>query len=112
MEQFIGVAQDGYPIYGPYQADLGRDATNDDLDECHGRQVGEYYRYVFPGKRRRKLPLCNGMLQVILLSLWQRQVQKSEEKELQFSKLDPKCMSMLDELLNFTQMFFFSGPNH
>ena len=60
MEQFIGVARDGYPTYDPYQADLGRDARNDDLDECHGRQVGEYYRYVFLGRGEENYPYVMG----------------------------------------------------
>jgi hypothetical protein len=32
----IGVALDGYGIYSMYDAN-GRELTNDDLDECHGR---------------------------------------------------------------------------
>ena len=38
---------DGFPIYGPFVSALRRIATNDDLDECHGRyDPGLGYRYI------------------------------------------------------------------
>ncbi|XP_066295094.1 uncharacterized protein [Branchiostoma lanceolatum] len=40
----IGVALDGFPIYGPTD-ETGRALTSADLDECHGRQVNGQYRY-------------------------------------------------------------------
>ncbi|XP_064648359.1 uncharacterized protein LOC135500680 [Lineus longissimus] len=42
--QLIGVALDGFPIYGPVDAD-GNDVTSADLDGCNGRYVGGEYRY-------------------------------------------------------------------
>ncbi|XP_062611023.1 uncharacterized protein LOC134272871 [Saccostrea cucullata] len=45
-DQFIGVALDGFPIYGPYASDKGSEPlTADDLDICHGRMVDGKYRY-------------------------------------------------------------------
>ncbi|XP_060068403.1 uncharacterized protein LOC132548554 [Ylistrum balloti] len=44
-DELLGVAFDGFPIYGPMASDLGRDVTNKDLDECHGRMVNGKYRY-------------------------------------------------------------------
>lgn len=48
-DEFIGVAFDGFPIYGPNATDLGREVTNSDLDECHGRNSTlngvQAYRY-------------------------------------------------------------------
>ncbi|XP_069140992.1 uncharacterized protein [Argopecten irradians] len=44
-DELLGVAFDGFPIYGPMASDLGRDVTNQDLDECHGRMVNGNYRY-------------------------------------------------------------------
>ncbi|XP_071808822.1 uncharacterized protein [Asterias amurensis] len=40
----IGVALDGFPIYGPIDEN-GNTLTSDDLDECHGRYVNGEYRY-------------------------------------------------------------------
>ena len=36
LTQMIGVAFDGFAIYGPVD-EFGRTLTSDDLDECHGR---------------------------------------------------------------------------
>ncbi|XP_061182288.1 uncharacterized protein LOC133190614 [Saccostrea echinata] len=45
-DQFIGVALDGFPIYGPRASDKGTEPlTSDDLDICHGRMVDGKYRY-------------------------------------------------------------------
>ncbi|XP_063689084.1 uncharacterized protein LOC134822119 [Bolinopsis microptera] len=40
----IGVALDGYPIYGPID-ETGRQLTTADLDECHGKVSDGQYRY-------------------------------------------------------------------
>lgn len=40
----IGVALDGFPIYGPVDED-GHQLTSRDLDECHGKWHGSEYRY-------------------------------------------------------------------
>ncbi|XP_070559970.1 uncharacterized protein [Ptychodera flava] len=40
----VGVALDGYAIYGPIDEN-GDLLTSDDLDECHGRYVNGVYRY-------------------------------------------------------------------
>ncbi|XP_019613981.1 PREDICTED: uncharacterized protein LOC109461943, partial [Branchiostoma belcheri] len=40
----VGVAFDGFPIYGPRTED-GVTLTSADLDECHGRLVDGRYRY-------------------------------------------------------------------
>ena len=41
----IGVAFDGFGIYGPVD-ELGRTLTSDDLDECHGRYNSDgVYQY-------------------------------------------------------------------
>lgn len=46
VDEFIGVAFDGFPIYGPNVSDIpGRWLTSDDLDSCHGRTVNGQYRY-------------------------------------------------------------------
>ncbi|KAJ1454969.1 YHYH protein-domain-containing protein [Pelagophyceae sp. CCMP2097] len=42
---FIGVALDGFPIYSKFSAN-GVELTNADLDECHGYESPEGYRYV------------------------------------------------------------------
>ena len=45
VDEFIGVALDGYPIYGPrvsYQSAL---LTSNDLDNCHGTNRSGRYRY-------------------------------------------------------------------
>ncbi|XP_060075510.1 collagen alpha-5(IV) chain-like [Ylistrum balloti] len=44
-DELIGVARDGFPIYGPMASDLKRDVMNSDLDKCHGRFVNGKYRY-------------------------------------------------------------------
>lgn len=44
-EYFIGVAWDGYPIYGPYDAN-GNYVANSALDSCHGYDPGTGYRYI------------------------------------------------------------------
>lgn len=44
-DELIGVARDGFPIYGPMASDLGREVVNADLDKCHGRFVNGQYRY-------------------------------------------------------------------
>lgn len=44
-DELLGVAFDGFPIYGPMASDLGREVTNNDLDQCHGRMVNGHYRY-------------------------------------------------------------------
>jgi len=46
-DKLLGVAFDGFPIYGPMASDLGRDVKNSDLDKCHGRYVHGKYRYHF-----------------------------------------------------------------
>lgn len=43
-DEFVGVALDGYPIYGPKTAD-GTILTSSNLDACHGRTVNGNYRY-------------------------------------------------------------------
>ncbi|CAH1268749.1 Hypp3975 [Branchiostoma lanceolatum] len=40
----VGVAADGFPIYGPVD-ETGRTLTSADLDECHGREVNGQYQY-------------------------------------------------------------------
>jgi len=40
----VGVALDGFPIYGPID-DNGQQLTSADLDECHGKWHGNEYRY-------------------------------------------------------------------
>ncbi|XP_035687676.1 uncharacterized protein LOC118423577 [Branchiostoma floridae] len=42
--QIVGVAADGFAIYGPVDED-GIVLTNADLDECHGRMKDGVYRY-------------------------------------------------------------------
>lgn len=44
-DEFIGVALDGYPIYGPNVSDSDHILTSTDLDECHGRVINGKYRY-------------------------------------------------------------------
>ena len=36
-DEFIGVALDGFSVYGPNVSEFGRNIRNSDLDECHGR---------------------------------------------------------------------------
>ncbi|XP_052076500.1 uncharacterized protein LOC127714481 [Mytilus californianus] len=45
IDEFIGVALDGFPIYGPNASDVNSLLTSTDLDECHGREVNGAYRY-------------------------------------------------------------------
>ncbi|OPL32694.1 hypothetical protein AM593_10840, partial [Mytilus galloprovincialis] len=45
VDEFIGVALDGFPIYGPNASDFNILLTSTDLDECHGREVNGAYRY-------------------------------------------------------------------
>lgn len=44
-DEFIGIAIDGNPIYGPKASDKTELLTSADLDACHGRFVGGKYRY-------------------------------------------------------------------
>ncbi|XP_071169974.1 uncharacterized protein [Mytilus edulis] len=45
-DELIGVAFDGFPIYGPNVSDISdRWITSADLDKCHGREVNGQYRY-------------------------------------------------------------------
>jgi len=46
----IGVAFDGYPIYGPYD-EYGQELRKQDLDECNGKYIrdGSQYRYHITG---------------------------------------------------------------
>ena len=46
VDEFIGVAMDGYPIYGPNATwkSAGKVVTAD-LDRCHGKIVNGAYRY-------------------------------------------------------------------
>ena len=44
-DQLLGVAMDGFPIYGPLASAEGRELTSQDLDECHGREERGQYRY-------------------------------------------------------------------
>ena len=43
-DQFLGVAMDGYPIYGPID-DNGDEIKSKDLDLCHGRLENGFYVY-------------------------------------------------------------------
>lgn len=43
-DQLLGVAMDGFPIYGPID-DNGDLLTSDDLDLCHGRLENGFYVY-------------------------------------------------------------------
>lgn len=45
IDEFIGVALDGFPIYGPRASDVDHLITSADLDKCHGREVNGAYRY-------------------------------------------------------------------
>ena len=52
-DEFLGLALDGYPIYGSMSSILGREVTESDLDECHGANLGNigyayYVTNVFP----------------------------------------------------------------
>ncbi|XP_067952186.1 uncharacterized protein [Watersipora subatra] len=44
-DQFIGIALDGNPIYGPKASDQVNLLTSADLDACHGRFFNSEYRY-------------------------------------------------------------------
>lgn len=49
VDQLLGVAFDGFPIYGPKSSciDSTRNATAADLDECHGIETASCsYRYI------------------------------------------------------------------
>lgn len=43
-DKFLGVALDGYPIYGPMDS-TGKNWTTADLDECHGHYYNGRYMY-------------------------------------------------------------------
>jgi len=48
--EIVGVAFDGFPIYGPND-EFGREMTPDDLDECNGKKDSKgNYRYHITGK--------------------------------------------------------------
>ena len=42
--EVVGVALDGYPIYGPNDEN-GNELMSADLDECHGRWINGNYQY-------------------------------------------------------------------
>lgn len=44
-DEFIGIALDGNPIYGPNASDKTDLLKSSDLDACHGRFVDGKYRY-------------------------------------------------------------------
>lgn len=46
-DEFLGIALDGNPIYGPNASDVISLLTSADLDACHGRFVRGRYRYHF-----------------------------------------------------------------
>jgi hypothetical protein len=46
FQEILGVAIDGYPIYGKYDEN-GNELTPADLDECNGHWVNGQYRYYF-----------------------------------------------------------------
>ncbi|XP_033726467.1 uncharacterized protein LOC117316086 [Pecten maximus] len=46
VDYLIGVAMDGYPIYGPNTTGFATWLTTSDLDNCHGKTVGGNYRYI------------------------------------------------------------------
>ena len=45
VDEFIGVAMDGYPIYGPKVSYQTAVLTSHDLDNCHGTNRSGQYRY-------------------------------------------------------------------
>lgn len=45
VDEFIGVALDGFPIYGPKVSYQVTDLTSLDLDRCHGTNRSGQYRY-------------------------------------------------------------------
>ena len=45
VDEFIGIAIDGNPIYGPNASDFSELLTSADLDACHGRFIVGRYRY-------------------------------------------------------------------
>ena len=45
VDEFIGVAFDGYPIYGPNVSFRAELLTSHDLDDCHGTNESGQYRY-------------------------------------------------------------------
>ncbi|OWF54891.1 uncharacterized protein LOC110466803 [Mizuhopecten yessoensis] len=46
LDYLIGVAMDGYPIYGPNTTGYSAWLTTSSLDDCHGITIGGEYRYV------------------------------------------------------------------
>ncbi|KAK3096180.1 hypothetical protein FSP39_024106 [Pinctada imbricata] len=44
VDEFIGVALDGFPIYGP-RISASQNISEDELDKCHGKFVNGRYRY-------------------------------------------------------------------
>ena len=44
VDEFIGVALDGFPIYGPRISET-ENVTEAELDKCHGKFVNGSYRY-------------------------------------------------------------------
>eukprot|EP00475_Leptophrys_vorax_P028196 TRINITY_DN4069_c0_g1_i2.p1 TRINITY_DN4069_c0_g1~~TRINITY_DN4069_c0_g1_i2.p1 ORF type:complete len:359 (-),score=54.09 TRINITY_DN4069_c0_g1_i2:118-1050(-) len=53
----MGVAVDGFPIYGPFDEN-GNELTPADLDECNGREYNGSYRYILT----REFPYGPGCL--------------------------------------------------
>lgn len=49
VEEFIGVALDGFPIYGPRVSE-SQNVTESELDKCHGKVVNGSYRYYVTDK--------------------------------------------------------------
>ena len=45
VDELIGIALDGNPIYGPNASDFDDLLTASDLDACHGRFKDGSYRY-------------------------------------------------------------------
>ena len=45
VDEFLGVAIDGNPIYGSYASDFSSPITSADLDASHGRFKNGRYRY-------------------------------------------------------------------
>lgn len=49
VDEFIGVALDGFPIYGPRIGE-SQNISESDLDKCHGKFVNGNYRYYVTNK--------------------------------------------------------------
>lgn len=49
IDEFIGVALDGFPIYGPRVSE-SQNVTESELDKCHGKVVNGSYRYYVTDK--------------------------------------------------------------